>query len=54
MSEYFELLSYLRKTGMHNSYEFPEILTAHFDLTKQEATDVFRAWCRAMQEGELV
>jgi len=54
VSEYFDLLSYLQKTGMHNSYEFPEILMAHFDLTKQEARDVFKAWCRAITEGELV
>jgi len=54
MSEYFDFLSYLQNTGKHNSHEFPQILMMAFDLTKQEARDVFKAWCKAVTEGELV
>lgn len=54
MSEYFDFMSHLRSTGKYNSHEFPQFLMVAFDLTKQEARDVFKAWCRAMEEGELV
>lgn len=54
MSEYFDFLSYLQSTGKYNSYEFPKILRLAFDLTQQEARDVFKAWCKAVTEGELV
>jgi len=50
--EYLDYLDKLRESGITNMFGAAPYLQAEFDLTKQEAKDVFVYWMRTFPREE--
>lgn len=52
-SEYFHILDAIRASGKMNMFGAPSWLVENYDLTKDQAKEVFTAWTETFRKTEI-